>query len=167
MVDEKKNDEISLYMWRMLQCEEKNHFCHGYRLLSVYICLCYWTVRTFCGEEKKKNKPYLKMETENHNFSYFIFMSLADRDEYGLNNVNNNELDGIFIFILLISRRLRLIDIIQLNLHGEREPITLKAITENIIWYWNGTAAVDSYLNLHNFNGLFVYNIANCDYHKM
>lgn len=45
-------------------------------------------------------------ETQNRNFSYFIFMFLADRDEYGLNNVNNNELDGIFIFILLISRRL-------------------------------------------------------------
>lgn len=56
-------------------------------------------------------KTYLKRETENHNFSYFIFMFLADRDEYGLNNVNNNELDGIFIFILLISRRLLLIDI--------------------------------------------------------
>lgn len=114
-----------------------------------FIWLCYWTGFFFFFVYytiwRRKQRIII--------FSYFIFMFLADRDEYGLNNVNNNELDGIFIFILLISRRLYWL-IYSIELHGEREPITLEAITENIyIWYWNGCSRRESNLNLHNFNG--------------
>lgn len=79
--------------------KKKIFLCHGYRYYRFIRYVTELFVQFLCG--------YLfEEETGNHNFSYFIFMFLADRDEYGPNNVNNNELDGIFIFILLISRRL-------------------------------------------------------------